>query len=201
MSSNSVMIFMRSVPIPAIICRLGLDYESWSQRIDCCTVGESKMDCKFFSRLIKDHLSLEPQGIHSELPLREVYFLDQKGLVHMWISCQGRRKIQCYVPAKYCASRITKDIYQAHHHNIEAKAIWDNVKMLLEFRATQEKKRIQLTMSFERFTMLPVKIINEYYVRFTSWSTYMRNIRMSMPKINELQVFSETICHLNRIGS
>ncbi|GKA52451.1 retrovirus-related pol polyprotein from transposon TNT 1-94 [Tanacetum coccineum] len=78
------MIFKRPVLIPALLCSTGLITNHGHNESDC-TVGERKMDFKFFSRLIKDHLSLEPQGIHLELPLREVFFLDQKDLVLMMI--------------------------------------------------------------------------------------------------------------------
>nr|GEU44782.1 integrase, catalytic region, zinc finger, CCHC-type, peptidase aspartic, catalytic [Tanacetum cinerariifolium] len=50
-----------------------------------------------------------------------------------------------------------KDIYKLINHNIEAKAIWDNVKMLLEgSELTKEDRESQLYDEFERFKMLPV---------------------------------------------
>ncbi|GKF13378.1 hypothetical protein Tco_0054840 [Tanacetum coccineum] len=52
---------------------------------------------------------------------------------------------------------LPKDIYKLINHNIEAKAIWDN--------------------------MLPSENINEYYVRFHKLVNDMRNIRMTMPNI------------------
>ncbi|GJY17101.1 RNA-directed DNA polymerase, eukaryota [Tanacetum coccineum] len=55
---------------------------------------------------------------------------------------------------------LPKDIYKLINHNIEAKAIWDNVKMLLAGEN-----------------------INEYYVRFHKLVNDMRNIRMTMPNI------------------
>ncbi|GJS04422.1 hypothetical protein Tco_0320930 [Tanacetum coccineum] len=55
---------------------------------------------------------------------------------------------------------LPKDIYKLINHNIEAKAIWDNVKMLLAGEN-----------------------INEYYVRFHKLVNDMRNIRMTMTNI------------------
>ncbi|GJX54771.1 hypothetical protein Tco_0283140 [Tanacetum coccineum] len=52
---------------------------------------------------------------------------------------------------------LPKDIYKLINHNIEAKAIWDN--------------------------MLPSENINEYYVRFYKLVNDMRNIGMTMPNI------------------
>ncbi|GKF16973.1 hypothetical protein Tco_0061891, partial [Tanacetum coccineum] len=91
--------------------------------------------------------------------------------------------------ADVCATNIVlqglpKDIYKLINHNIEAKAIWDNVKMLLAgSELTKEDKESQLYDEFERFKMLPGENINEYYVRFYKLVNDMRNIRMTMPNI------------------
>ncbi|GKC62681.1 retrovirus-related pol polyprotein from transposon TNT 1-94 [Tanacetum coccineum] len=80
--------------------------------------------------------------------------------------------------------RLPKDIYKLINHNIEAKAIWDNVKMLLAgSELTKEDRESQLYDEFERFRMLPGENINEYYVRFHKLVNDMRNIRMTMPNI------------------
>ncbi|GJS34616.1 hypothetical protein Tco_0532998 [Tanacetum coccineum] len=79
---------------------------------------------------------------------------------------------------------LPKDIYKLINHNIEAKAIWDNVKMLLAgSELTKEDRESQLYDEFERFKMLPGENINEYYVRFHKLVNDMRNIKMSMPNI------------------
>ncbi|GKC38793.1 hypothetical protein Tco_1051177 [Tanacetum coccineum] len=79
---------------------------------------------------------------------------------------------------------LPKDIYKLINHNIEAKAIWDNVKMLLAgSELTKEDRESQLYDEFERFKMLPGENINEYYVRFHKQVNDMRNIRMTMPNI------------------
>ncbi|GJU55531.1 retrovirus-related pol polyprotein from transposon TNT 1-94 [Tanacetum coccineum] len=79
---------------------------------------------------------------------------------------------------------LPKDIYKLINHNIEAKSIWDNVKMLLaRSELTKEDRESQLYNEFERFKMLPGENINEYYVRFHKLVNDMRNIRMTMPNI------------------
>ncbi|GJX38883.1 retrovirus-related pol polyprotein from transposon TNT 1-94 [Tanacetum coccineum] len=79
---------------------------------------------------------------------------------------------------------LTQRIYKLINHNIEAKAIWDNVKMLLAgSELTKEDRESQLYDEFERFKMLPGENINEYYVRFHKLVNDMRNIRMTMPNI------------------
>ncbi|GJS56594.1 integrase, catalytic region, zinc finger, CCHC-type containing protein [Tanacetum coccineum] len=79
---------------------------------------------------------------------------------------------------------LPKDIYKLINHNIEAKAIWDNVKMLLAgSELTKEDRESQLYDEFELFRMLPGENINEYYVHFHKLVNDMRNIRMTMPNI------------------
>ncbi|GJZ13497.1 hypothetical protein Tco_0548727, partial [Tanacetum coccineum] len=79
---------------------------------------------------------------------------------------------------------LPKDIYKLINHNIKAKSIWDNVKMLLACsELTKEDRESQLYDEFERFRMLPGENINEYYVRFYKLVNDMRNIRMTMPNI------------------
>ncbi|GJZ60031.1 hypothetical protein Tco_0615847 [Tanacetum coccineum] len=79
-----------------------------------------------------------------------------------------------------------KTFLQAHQSVcvIEAKAIWDNVKMLLAgSELTKEDRESQLYDEFKRFRMLPGENINEYYVLFHKLVNYMRNIMMTMPNI------------------
>ncbi|GJZ63118.1 hypothetical protein Tco_0619539, partial [Tanacetum coccineum] len=117
------MIFKRPVPIPALLCSIGLITNHGHNESDF-TVGERKMDYKFFSQLIKDHLSLEPQGISDTKKKR--YDADVRATN---IVLQG----------------LPKDIYKLINQNIEAKAIWDNVKMLLAgSELTKEDRESQL---------------------------------------------------------
>ncbi|GKF62705.1 hypothetical protein Tco_0182759, partial [Tanacetum coccineum] len=89
------------------------------------------MDCKFFSRLIKDHLSLEPQGIHLELPRREVFFLERPRTYDDLSDNKKKRYDVDVRTTNIVLQGLPKDIYNLINYNIEAKAIWDNVKMLL----------------------------------------------------------------------
>nr|GEX67892.1 integrase, catalytic region, zinc finger, CCHC-type, peptidase aspartic, catalytic [Tanacetum cinerariifolium] len=64
------------------------------------------------------------------------------------------------------------------------KAIWDNVKMLLEgSELTKEDRESHLYNEFECFKMLSGENTNEYYVRFHKLVNDMRHIRMTMPNI------------------
>ncbi|GJW45310.1 putative reverse transcriptase domain-containing protein [Tanacetum coccineum] len=84
--------------------------------------------------------------MHSKLPLREVSFLDQKGPVHIRISVTRRRNdtMRWSFTIQLCI-QDTKDIYKLINHNIEAKEIWDNVKILLAgFELIKEDRESQL---------------------------------------------------------
>ncbi|GJW83858.1 hypothetical protein Tco_0157003 [Tanacetum coccineum] len=152
------MIFKRPVPIPALLMLDRTDYESWSQTNPIVLRGKENV-CKFISRLIKDHLSLEPQGIHSELPLREVSFLDaERPRTYEDLSDTEKKRYDADVRATNIVLQgLPKDIYKLINHNIKAK----------QFRTTFKMR----------------ENINEYYVRFHKLVNDMRNIRMTMPNI------------------
>ncbi|GJU30867.1 hypothetical protein Tco_1174456 [Tanacetum coccineum] len=150
-----------------------------------CIVGERKMEFTFFNQLIMVHLSLEPPGTHLEPHLKAVFFLDQKGLTLMMILMTMTKRFDADVHATNIVLQgLPKDIYKLINHNIKAKAIWDNVKMLLaRYELTKEDRESQLYDEFKRFKMLLGENINEYYVRFHKLVNDIRNIRMTMPNI------------------
>ncbi|GJW66904.1 hypothetical protein Tco_0121328 [Tanacetum coccineum] len=77
-----------------------------------------------------------------------------------------------------------KDIYTLINHYTDAKDIWDNVKMLLEgSELTKDDHESQLYDEFEHFYQNKGETIHEYYVRFTKLINDMRNIKMTMPKM------------------
>nr|GEX09453.1 hypothetical protein [Tanacetum cinerariifolium] len=79
---------------------------------------------------------------------------------------------------------LPKDIYRLINHNTEAKAIWDNVKMLrVGSELTKEDRESQLCDEFEPFKLIPCENITNYYVRFRKLVNDMRNIKMKMPNI------------------
>nr|GEX81615.1 hypothetical protein [Tanacetum cinerariifolium] len=71
---------------------------------------------------------------------------------------------------------LPKDIYTLINHYTDAKDIWDNVKMLLEgFELTKEDRESQLPHKEESS--------NDYYIRFSKLINDMKNIKMTMPKL------------------
>nr|GEU96636.1 retrovirus-related Pol polyprotein from transposon TNT 1-94 [Tanacetum cinerariifolium] len=76
---------------------------------------------------------------------------------------------------------LPKDIYTLINHYDDAKNIWDNVKMLLEgSELTEEDRESQLYDDFEHFRQHKGESIHDYYVRFTKLINDMRNIKMTM---------------------
>ncbi|GJT07717.1 integrase, catalytic region, zinc finger, CCHC-type containing protein [Tanacetum coccineum] len=66
----------------------------------------------------------------------------------------------------------------------DAKYIWDNVKILLEgSKLTKDERESQLYDDFKHFYQNKGETIHEYYVRFTKLINDMRNIKMTMPKM------------------
>ncbi|GJW25997.1 hypothetical protein Tco_0039808 [Tanacetum coccineum] len=79
---------------------------------------------------------------------------------------------------------LPKDIYSFINHYTNAKDIWDNVKMLLEgSELTKEDRESQLYDDFEHFCQHKGETIYDYYVRFAKLINDMRNIKMTMSRM------------------
>ncbi|GJX45661.1 retrovirus-related pol polyprotein from transposon TNT 1-94 [Tanacetum coccineum] len=79
---------------------------------------------------------------------------------------------------------LPKDIYSLINHYTDAKDIWDNVKMLLEgSKLTKEDRESQLYDDFEHFRQYKGETIHDYYVRFAKLINDMRNIKMTMSRM------------------
>ncbi|GKE09659.1 hypothetical protein Tco_1413210 [Tanacetum coccineum] len=166
------MIFKRPVPIPIPLCLIGLITNHGHNESDY-TIGERKIDCKYF----RDTLGNTSEGGVILGPERPRTYDD--------LDDNEKKRYDADVRATNIVLQgLPKDIYKLINHNIKAKAIWDNVKMLLAgSELTKEDRESQLYDEFERFKMLPGENINEYYVRFHKLVNDMRNIRMTMPNI------------------
>nr|GEU29945.1 hypothetical protein [Tanacetum cinerariifolium] len=79
---------------------------------------------------------------------------------------------------------LPKDIYTLINHYTDAKYIWDNVKMLLEgSELTKEDWESQLYDDCEHFRQHKGESIHDYYVRFAKLINDMRNIKMTMSRL------------------
>ncbi|GJY06695.1 hypothetical protein Tco_0373749 [Tanacetum coccineum] len=79
---------------------------------------------------------------------------------------------------------LPKDIYSLINHYTDAKDIWDNVKIILEgSELTKEDRESQLYDDFEHFRQHKGETIHDYYVWFTKLINDMRNIKMTMSRM------------------
>nr|GFA21653.1 retrovirus-related Pol polyprotein from transposon TNT 1-94 [Tanacetum cinerariifolium] len=77
-----------------------------------------------------------------------------------------------------------RDISTLINHYTDAKDIWDNVKMLLEgSELTKEDWESKLYDDFEHFRQHKGETIHDYYVRFAKLINNMRNIKMTMSRM------------------
>ncbi|GJW48273.1 hypothetical protein Tco_0079919 [Tanacetum coccineum] len=75
---------------------------------------------------------MEPQGCTRTLPLRSVLLGSERPRTYEDLSDTKKKRYDADVRAiNIVLQGLPKDIYKLINHNIEAKAIWDNVKMLL----------------------------------------------------------------------
>ncbi|GJU19424.1 integrase, catalytic region, zinc finger, CCHC-type containing protein [Tanacetum coccineum] len=79
---------------------------------------------------------------------------------------------------------LPKDIYSLINHYIDAKNIWGNVNMLLEgSKLTKEDRKSQLYDDFEHFRQHKEETIHDYYVLFSKLINDIRNIKMTMSRM------------------
>ncbi|GKC72219.1 retrovirus-related pol polyprotein from transposon TNT 1-94, partial [Tanacetum coccineum] len=139
------------------------DYESWSQRIRLyCRGKENGLQIlqsidqgPFELGTTRDALGTTPEGGVLLGPERPRTYED--------LSDTEKKRYDADVRATNIVLQgLPKDIYKLINHNIEAKAIWDNVKMLLAgSELTKEDRESQLYDEFERFKMLPAVKLNK----------------------------------------
>ncbi|GKF95668.1 hypothetical protein Tco_0288403, partial [Tanacetum coccineum] len=72
---------------------------------------------------------------------------------------------------------IPKDIYSLINHYTDAKDIWEGSEL------TKDDRESQLYDEFEHFRQIKGETIHGYYVRFTNLINDMRNIKMTMPRM------------------
>nr|GEU56235.1 copia protein [Tanacetum cinerariifolium] len=79
---------------------------------------------------------------------------------------------------------LLKDIYTLINHYTDAKDIWDNVNMLLKgSELSKEDRKSQLYDDFKHFRQHKGESIHDYYVRFAKLINDMRNIKMTMSRL------------------
>nr|GEY94336.1 hypothetical protein [Tanacetum cinerariifolium]GEY94337.1 hypothetical protein [Tanacetum cinerariifolium] len=91
---------------------------------------------------------------------------------------------------------LPKDIYTLINHHTGEKDIWENVKMLLEgSELTKEDRESQLYDDFKHFRQHKGETIHDYYVWFAKLINDMRNIKMTMSRMQLNSKFLNNMLH------
>ncbi|GJV58955.1 hypothetical protein Tco_1465055 [Tanacetum coccineum] len=161
------------------------DFESWQQRIRLYCLGKENGE---------NILKSIDEGPFKMGRFRETLVEGAKGVLHLGperdrvftdLTPEENERYKADIRAtNILLQGLPKDIYTLINHYTYAKDIWDNVKMLLEgFELTKDERESQLYDDFEHFCQNKGETIHEYYVRFTKLINNMRNIKMTMPKM------------------
>ncbi|GKC24261.1 hypothetical protein Tco_1026411 [Tanacetum coccineum] len=161
------------------------DFESWQQRIRLYCLGKdngenimkSITEGPFQMGTMRDTLTEGGEGALHLGPERARVFAD--------LSAEQKDRYKADIRAtNIILQGIPKDIYSLINHYTDAKDIWDNVKMILEgSELTKDDRESQLYDEFEHFCQIKGETIHVYYVRFTKLINDMRNIKMTMSRM------------------
>ncbi|GJZ01770.1 hypothetical protein Tco_0519731 [Tanacetum coccineum] len=161
------------------------DFESWQQRIRLYCLGKdngenimkSITEGPFQMGTMRDTLTEGGEGALHLGPERARVFAD--------LSAEQKDRYKADIRAtNILLQGIPKDIYTLINHFTDAKDIWDNVKMILEgSELTKDDRESQLYDEFEHFCQIKGETIHVYYVRFTKLINDMRNIKMTMSRM------------------
>ncbi|GKB43151.1 retrovirus-related pol polyprotein from transposon TNT 1-94 [Tanacetum coccineum] len=161
------------------------DFESWQQRIRLYFMGKDNGE-----NIIK---SID-EGPFKMGRFRETLAEGVEGALHLGperdrvvadLTPEEKERYKADIRATdILLQGLPNDIYTLINHYTDAKDIWDNVKMLLEgSELTKDERESQLYDESEHFWQNKGETIHEYYVRFTKLINDMRNIKMTMPKM------------------
>ncbi|GJY01752.1 hypothetical protein Tco_0359904 [Tanacetum coccineum] len=126
---------------------------------------------------VSDVIAGETEGAVQQGPVRARVLSD--------LSAEEKERYKADIRAtNILLQGIPKDIYSLINHYTDAKDIWENVKMILEgSELTKDDRESQLYDEFEHFRQIKGEGIQGYYVRFTKLINDMRNIKMTMSRM------------------
>ncbi|GJS55405.1 retrovirus-related pol polyprotein from transposon TNT 1-94 [Tanacetum coccineum] len=161
------------------------DFESWQQRIRLYCLGKdngenimkSIKEGPFQMGTVSDVITGGTEGAVQQGPVRARVLND--------LSAEEKERYKADIRAtNILLQGIPKDIYSLINHYTDAKDIWENVKMILEgSELTKDDRESQLYDEFEHFRQIKGETIQGYYVRFTKLINDMRNIKMTMSRM------------------
>nr|GEU53934.1 hypothetical protein [Tanacetum cinerariifolium] len=161
------------------------DFASWQQRIRLYYRGKengvnilkSIDEGTYQLGKVRETLAESTEGAPQFGPKRSRVYSDLTSKEKDWYNANIRA-------TNILLQGLPKDIYTLINHYADAKDIWDNVKMLLEgSELTKEDRESQLYNDFEHFRLYKGESIHDYYVRFTKLINDMRNIKMTMSRL------------------
>ncbi|GJU34681.1 retrovirus-related pol polyprotein from transposon TNT 1-94 [Tanacetum coccineum] len=161
------------------------DFESWQQRIRLYCLGKDNGE-NIMKSITEGPFKM---GTFIQTPAEETEGALQLGperaRVFTDLSAEEKERYKADIRAtNILLQGIPKDIYTLINHYTDAKDIWDNVKMILEgSELTKDDRESQLYDEFEHFHQIKGETIHVYYVRFTKLINDMRNIKMTMPRM------------------
>ncbi|GKA27343.1 retrovirus-related pol polyprotein from transposon TNT 1-94 [Tanacetum coccineum] len=161
------------------------DFESWQQRIRLYCLGKdneanimkSINEGPFHMGTVSDVIAGGTEGAVQQGPVRTRVLND--------LSAEEKERYKVDIRAtNILLQGIPKDIYSLINYYTDAKDIWENMKMILEgSELTNDDRESQLYDEFEHFRQIKGEAIQGYYVRFTKLINDMRNIKMTMPRM------------------
>ncbi|GJY46273.1 retrovirus-related pol polyprotein from transposon TNT 1-94 [Tanacetum coccineum] len=161
------------------------DFESWQQRIRLYCLGKdngenimkSIKEGPFQMGTVSDVITGGTEGAVQQGPVRARVLND--------LSAEEKERYKADIRAtNILLQGIPKDIYSLINHYTDAKDIWENVKMILEgSELTKDDRESQLYDEYEHFRQIKGEGIQGYYVRFTKLINDMRNIKMTMSRM------------------
>ncbi|GJW68327.1 hypothetical protein Tco_0122751 [Tanacetum coccineum] len=161
------------------------DFEFWQQRIRLYCLGKdngenimkSIKEGPFHMGTVSDVITGGTEGAVQQGSVRARVLND--------LSAKEKERYKADIRAtNILLQGIPKDIYSLINHYTDAKDIWENVKMILEgSELTKDDRESQLYDEFEHFRQIKGETIQGYYVRFTKLINDMRNIKMTMPRM------------------
>ncbi|GKE09931.1 retrovirus-related pol polyprotein from transposon TNT 1-94 [Tanacetum coccineum] len=161
------------------------DFVSWQQRIRLYCRGKengvnilkSIDEGPFLMGTTRDTLAEGTEGAQQLGP--------EQARVYSDLSLEDKDRYNADIRAtNILLQGLPKDICTLINHYTDVKDIWENVKMLLEgLELTKEDREPQLYDDFEHFRQNKGETIHDYYVRFAKLINDMRNMKMTMSRM------------------
>ncbi|GJY84370.1 hypothetical protein Tco_0497746 [Tanacetum coccineum] len=164
------------------------DFESWQQRIRLYCLGKDNGE-NIMKSITEGPFQM---GTFIQTPAEDAEETEgalqlgpERARVFTDLSAEEKERYKADIRAtNILLQGIPKDIYTLINHYTDAKDIWDNVKMILEgSELTKDDRESQLYDEFERFCQIKGETIHVYYVRFSKLINDMRNIKMTMSRM------------------